>query len=252
MPYTVKQLATLSKVSVKTLHHYDRIGLLKPAYYGENRYRYYEDEQLFQLQQILFYKELGFPLNDIKRILSSDDFDILEALRSHRSTLTDGVIQHNTLIGVIDKTIKHLEGETMVKLEEIFEGFTEDKQHMYEEFLLKNGIKQDAINRSLEKTKDWSKEQWLDHKKKADQILSDLAASIDAGLSAGSKDVQALVRKHFDCVCNFWIPNKDAYIKLAGFYGSHPGFVAFHENIHPKLLPFLTEAMTVFANKELL
>lgn len=252
MPYTVKQLATLSKVSVKTLHHYDRIGLLKPAYYGDNRYRYYEDEQLFRLQQILFYKELGFPLNDIKRILSSDDFNTLEALRSHRSTLTDGVKQHNTLIGVIDKTIKHLEGETMVKLEEIFEGFTEEKQHTYEEFLLKNGIKQDAINRSLEKTKDWSKEQWMDHKKEADQILSDLAVSIDAGLSADSSEVQALIRKHFDCVCSFWIPNRDAYIKLAGFYGSHPDFVAFHESIHPKLLSFLTEAMTVFANKELL
>ena len=75
MTYTVNQLAKLSGVSVRTLHFYDEIGLLKPAYYGENNYRYYEEEQLLILQQILFFREMGCPLNDIQRILSSNDFD---------------------------------------------------------------------------------------------------------------------------------------------------------------------------------
>lgn len=65
MPYTVNKLAKLSGVSVRTLHFYDEVGLLKPAYYVENNYRYYEEEQLLLLQQILFYRELGFQLNDI-------------------------------------------------------------------------------------------------------------------------------------------------------------------------------------------
>jgi DNA-binding transcriptional MerR regulator len=68
MAYTVNKLAKLSGVSVRTLHFYDEIGLLEPAYYGDNNYRYYEEEQLLMLQQILFFRELGFPLIDIQRI----------------------------------------------------------------------------------------------------------------------------------------------------------------------------------------
>ncbi len=67
MSYTVKKLSKLSGISIRTLRFYDRIGLLRPAFYGENNYRYYEEEQILMLQQILFYRELGFPLSDIQR-----------------------------------------------------------------------------------------------------------------------------------------------------------------------------------------
>ncbi len=73
MAYTINQLARLSGVSTRTLRFYDEIALLKPAYYGGNQYRYYKEEQLLMLQQILFFRELGFPLNDIQQIMSSDD-----------------------------------------------------------------------------------------------------------------------------------------------------------------------------------
>jgi DNA-binding transcriptional MerR regulator len=68
MAYTVNKLAKLSGVSVRTLHFYDEVGLLKPAYYGDNHYRYYEEEQLLILQQILFYRELGLSLNEIQAL----------------------------------------------------------------------------------------------------------------------------------------------------------------------------------------
>ena len=80
MAYTVNKLAKLSGVSVRTLHFYDEIGLLKPAYIGENNYRYYKDEELLVLQQILFYRKLNFSLNDIQRILSDKNFDKIKAL----------------------------------------------------------------------------------------------------------------------------------------------------------------------------
>src|SRR5579883_2731395 len=89
MTYTVKKLAKLSGVSVRTLHFYDEIGLLKPAYYGDNHYRYYEEEQLLMLQQILFYRKLGFSLNDIKNMIGSDDFNKIDALISHKQILID-------------------------------------------------------------------------------------------------------------------------------------------------------------------
>src|SRR3990167_2420836 len=98
MPYTVKKLAGISGVSPRTLRFYDEIGLLKPAFYGDNQYRYYEEEQLLMLQQILFFRELGMPLSDIRRILSSDDFDKIESLKTHKSILQSGLERTETLI----------------------------------------------------------------------------------------------------------------------------------------------------------
>ena len=120
MAYTVKQVAKMSNVSVRTLHFYDETGLLKPAYQKENGYRYYEEPQLLALQQILFYRELGFELKQIKQILNRDDFQNLDALRSHRGILEQNLARTRTLIETIDKTIKHLKGTKKMKSEELF------------------------------------------------------------------------------------------------------------------------------------
>jgi DNA-binding transcriptional MerR regulator len=85
--YTVKKIAELSGVSVRTLHFYDEIGLLKPAFIGKNGYRYYEREQLLILQQVLFYRKLGFGLEEIQKIVTSPTFNKIEALQAHRSQL---------------------------------------------------------------------------------------------------------------------------------------------------------------------
>lgn len=87
MSYKVKQLAKISGISVRTLHWYDEKGVLKPSYHGANGYRYYEEEQLLMLQQILFFRDLGLGLNDIQKLLQRDDFDKVKALQSHRQVL---------------------------------------------------------------------------------------------------------------------------------------------------------------------
>src|SRR5438105_15865027 len=87
--YTVKKLSDLAGVSIRTLHYYDEIGLLSPSQMGTNGYRLYDDAALLRLQQILFYREIGLQLTQIKDILDSRDFDLLVALRSHRSVLQD-------------------------------------------------------------------------------------------------------------------------------------------------------------------
>src|ERR1700756_2841361 len=103
--YTVKQVAKLSGVSVRTLRFYDEISLLKPAFYGDNGYRYYEKEQLLILQQILFYRELGFELAMIQKIVASPEFDKVSALRSHRERLIKESERTKDLICTIDKTL---------------------------------------------------------------------------------------------------------------------------------------------------
>jgi DNA-binding transcriptional MerR regulator len=124
MDYTVKQVSEMSGVSVRTLHFYHETGLLKPAYIKPNGYRIYDEPQLLMLQQILFYRELGFELKRIKKVLGQRKFEKAEALKSHRKVLEQRTARTRTLIETIDKTISHLKGTKKMKSEEIFAGFT--------------------------------------------------------------------------------------------------------------------------------
>jgi DNA-binding transcriptional MerR regulator len=124
MAYTVKQVAAMSGTSVRTLHFYDETGLLKPAYIGANGYRFYEEPQLLILQQILFYRELGFELKQIKTIVGRADFEKVAALQSHRQVLEKSLTRTRSLLETIDKTIKHLTGAKKMKSEEMFVGFS--------------------------------------------------------------------------------------------------------------------------------
>lgn len=122
--YTVKQVARISGVSVRTLHFYDEVGLLKPAYQAPNGYRFYEEPQLLTLQQILFYRELGFELKQIKDILRRPDFEKVAALMSHREVLEETLARTRTLLSTLDKTAEHLKGGKKMTNEEMFVGFT--------------------------------------------------------------------------------------------------------------------------------
>ncbi|MEO6035869.1 MAG: MerR family transcriptional regulator [Verrucomicrobiota bacterium] len=124
MAFTVKQVAAMSGVSIRTLHFYDETGLLKPAHFGANGYRFYEEPQLLILQQILFYRELGFELKQIKEILGRADFEKVAALQSHRKILEKNLTRTHALIETIDKTIQHLKGTKKMKNQEMFAGFS--------------------------------------------------------------------------------------------------------------------------------
>jgi DNA-binding transcriptional MerR regulator/quercetin dioxygenase-like cupin family protein len=124
MAYTVRNVAAMSGVSVRTLHFYDETGLLKPAFIGANDYRYYEEPQLLRLQQILFYRELGFELKRIKQILGQRNFEVAAALRSHRKELEKNLKRTGQLLETIDKTIQHLKGKSKMKTEDMFLGFS--------------------------------------------------------------------------------------------------------------------------------
>ena len=114
--YTVKKIASLAGVSVRTLHYYDGLGLLKPRYRQENGYRHYDEESIIRLQQIMFFRELGFSLDEIGKIISSSDFNVLEALKSQRDLLVKKSERLGELISTVDKTIKRLKGEDKMQL----------------------------------------------------------------------------------------------------------------------------------------
>src|SRR5579871_6423977 len=123
MAYTVRQVAGLSGVSIRTLHFYDEVGLLKPAFVSAGGYRYYEEPQLLTLQQILFYRELGLELKEIQTILGRADCEKARALESHRSVLREQLARTQTLIATINQTIEHIRGTKKMSSAEMFAGF---------------------------------------------------------------------------------------------------------------------------------
>lgn len=132
MTVKVKEIATLTGISVRTLHHYDEIGILKPAHVTEAGYRLYSDEDLTTLQQILFFRELGFSLKKIKELLERPTFDQLEAFEMQRKMLVEKRNQLDTMIDTINKTIQEEKGVYTMTNKERFKGFDFSKGNEYE------------------------------------------------------------------------------------------------------------------------
>ena len=123
MEYTINKLAKVAGVTTRTLRFYDEIGLLAPARISSNGYRIYGKKEIDRLQYILFYRELGVSLEEIKNILESKDFDGLAALESHLSALLARRKQLDLLIANVEKTISAAKGEIIMSDDEKFQGF---------------------------------------------------------------------------------------------------------------------------------
>lgn len=251
MSYTVNKLARISGVSARTLRFYDEIGLLKPAFYGDNQYRYYEEEQLLMLQQILFFRELGFPLSDIQQILSANDFDKIESLKAHKFRLQSDIDRTKILLKTIDKTIKHLKGETKMKNSELYYGFDSEKQKEHEKYLVKEGIvTQEFLNECNEKVKNWSNKEKNAFIQDIERIMDELIVAIEKEAAPSDKGIQALMKKHYVWLERTWTPTHTSYLGLTELYQT-PEFRKFYDTRHPKLLEFMIEAMKIFAEHEL-
>ena len=252
MAYTVNELATVSGVTVRTLHFYDEVGLLKPAYCAANGYRYYEEKELLTLQQILFFRELGFELKEIKRVLNRSDFDKHAALASHRRVLVKNLARTRELIKTIDRTMEHLKGKRKMKATAMFAGFDQAKQDEYEKQLIERfGEKaRVGISQSKRRVQNWSKRDWERSGKEWDAICLDLVAAMKRSHRENSAEVQAIVRRHFTWLKKFWTPNQESYAGHGDFLVSSELRNAY-DKYDPNLAEFLANAIRIFARKEL-
>ncbi|TXK85479.1 MerR family transcriptional regulator [Paenibacillus sp. N3.4] len=250
MTYTVKEVAQLTGISIRTLHYYDEIGLLKPAFYGGNGYRYYEKAQMLRLQQILFYRELDFGLNDIIRVMNSDTFDQLEALQTHKKQISQQRNRMSQLLDTIDKTIEHLKGEAAMKSEDLYLGFDSEKQAKYEnEITEKYGS--EIVEESKRSTKNWKKEDYAAIKAGFEDLNKQLAEEIVKGAHVSDRAVQVLIGKHFALVSQSYKPTKVIYSGLGHMYVEHPEFRSMYDAHQPALAEFLRDAMQVYADEHL-
>ncbi|MDX1991304.1 MAG: MerR family transcriptional regulator [bacterium] len=245
--YTVKQLAELADVSVRTLHYYDEIALLRPSRVGANGYRYYDDEALLRLQQILFYREIGLELMQIREIVDSPDFDLVAALRSHRIVIQEKMNRLQHLIGTIDHTIQHLAGENTMSKKRLFEGFSEEKQKEYErEARLQYGP--EHVNESVRRWNGYGKERQQAIMEEGGDIYLALSSAMQAGKPANDEDVQKLVSRWHEHIRHFYEPTLDILRGLGELYNTHPEFMAFFQRIHADLPAYLQETITQYVD----
>lgn len=251
MKYTVNKLAKLSGVSISTIRFYDEIGLLKPTCRGENGYRYYEHEQLLLLQQILFFRELGFQLNDIQKIIGSDDFDKVSALNLHKKVLLQNIERTQKLVSTINKTISHLKGKITMKNEEFYYGFDSEKQKNHEQYLVQKGIvTQDFLDECNQKINSWNDEEKNAFIHDCERIYNSLVEAMNKRVLPSDNKVQNLMGEHYSWLKRTWTPTKESYLGLAELYQT-PDFKKFYDKLHPDLLEFMLKAMKIFAENKL-
>lgn len=242
---TVRQLAQTAGVSVRTLHHYDKIGLLKPGIRAESRYRYYGNQEALRLQQILLYREMGMELSAIREILDDPGFDVLEALKNHRAALKKQRERLQTLLCTIDTTILSLEQkqETM-DYREFYKGFTAEEAEAYRKEAEERWGKE-VIAESHDRLRKLSKNEWEELMAFGGQLNEQLAAHVGVSDPA-SPDVQQLISLHFDFIGKHFDVTREIYRSLGNMYAEDGRFHAYYDNYHPKLAEFLRDAIHVF------
>lgn len=248
---TVKQLAAISGVTVRTLHHYDEIGLLKPAIVGANGYRYYGRKELMRLQRILFHRELGVSLADIAALLDIEGDDQIAVLLRHREKLVAEQARYGDLIATIDRTVAELKGETVMANTDLYRGFSPEKQGEYEAWLIERYGERmrENVERSRKAFAGMTEAERDAAMKELKSLEQDLAEGLRRGVDAGSAAFDPLLERHRLWVGQMWDRpcSRDAYGGLADIYLAHPDFRVRYESVEAGFTAYLVAAMKAHA-----
>lgn len=247
MEYSIDSLAKLSGVTSRTLRHYDQIGLLAPLRKNSAGYRIYGPKELDRLQQILFYRELGMGLSDIRAVLDHPGFDRSTALRLHLSRLKEEEERLHCLVQNLQKTIRHLEEGEPMEDKEKFQGFKERKLRENEEkygdeIREKYGV--ETVEASNRKFMDMTKAQHESLEALAAEILSSLAQAVRQGTEPASEAGAELARKHRDWLCAYWPSySREAHLGLCQMYLDDARFTKYYDANQPGCAAFLQKAV---------
>jgi DNA-binding transcriptional MerR regulator len=249
MEYTVQKLGRLAGISTRTLRYYDEIGILKPARINSSGYRIYGQQEVDRLQQILFYRELGVSLENIKNIVLSPSFDGVEALKQHHIKLLEKKEQLEALIVNVEKTIAMSEGRIKMSDKEKFEGF---KQKLIDENEEKYGkeIREKYGEETVEKSnayfKNMSREDFEKLESLSTQIQETLAEAFKTGDPSGPLGQKAAeLHKQWISMCwgNY---SKEAHAGLAQMYVDDERFTAYYDKEQPGTAVFLRDAIHIY------
>ncbi|NRB46207.1 MAG: MerR family transcriptional regulator [Saprospiraceae bacterium] len=253
--YSVKEVAQLSGISVRTLHYYDQIGLLKPYKRTEAGYRHYGHRELLRLQQILFYKELDFPLKEIVAFLEEPEFHLIEALEDHKTALLARQKRIDHLVETIEKTIRQLkEDDIITKPEMLYEGLAKEMGTTYRQAAIK-AYGKEKITHSESELMKLGKEGFKQLRARWTAINDELFERREE--SPISPAIQALIARHYQLIRQFWgtVNSSDkqaeAYAGLGTLYTQDERYCLRDGQAQPKFATFLQKAMRHFVDYHL-
>ena len=242
MKMQIKEFAEFAGVSVRTLHYYDEIGLLVPASVDRDTgYRFYDEDSLLRMQEILFYRELDFPLKTIADILSSPSYDKNKALKEQKKLLTLKKERLERLILAIDGAVK---GENVMK------AFNNTEFENYKAEAQEKWGKTDAYKEHAEKTKDYSKDKWNSLAEGMDNIMAEFAVCMKNGEEADSPAAQEMVKQLQEHITqNYYHCTKEILAGLGQMYVADERFKNNIDKHADGTAQFICEAVTIYCGR---
>lgn len=239
----IKEFAKLTGVSVRTLHYYDEIGLLKPAFIDEqNGYRDYDENSLGRMVEILFYRELDFPLKSILEILSSPDYDKAAAIRKQKELLTLKKERLERLISALDETEK---GE--IPMNTFNNNEYEIARKQYADEVKQRWGDTDAYKESEQKTADYSADKWNDVNAGLNAVLAEFAVALKDGATSESETAQSLVKKLQQYITdNFYACTNEILAGLGQMYVADERFKSNIDKNGAGTAEFISEAIRIY------
>lgn len=250
MAMTVGDVAKLARLSVRALHHYDEIGLLVPSGRSESGYRLYTDQDLERLQQVLFYRELGLSLEDIKALLEDPAFDRRAALVAQRATLAEKAERLRSMLALVDKTLAAMEGTITMNREDMFEVFGGFDPARHEAEAEQRWGNTDSFKESQRRTKSYTKDDWTKLKAEGDAITERFARAFEAGQTPSDEHAMEIAedaRLHIDRW--FYPCSHERHAGLGEMYVQDPRFAENYERRRPGLARFIRDAIKANAER---
>jgi len=248
MAYTVGEVARLAGITNRTLHHYDEIGLLTPSGRSPAGYRLYDGEDLQRLQEILYFRQLGFGLEEIRTVVTDPGYDRGEALRRQRTLLGGHIERLESLISSLDAAIDaHEKGLTMNK-EDMFEVFGDFDPAEYEEEVDRRWSGP-AVDESRRRTADYSKAQWIEVRDESEAIARRFAELEKAGIAPTTEDAMAVAEAHRLHIERFYPCSYEMHVGLGEMYVHDPRFTAYWDKYSEGLATFVNAAIAANARR---
>jgi DNA-binding transcriptional MerR regulator len=248
--YSVGRVAELSGVTIRTLHHYDEIGLLSPGGRSDAGYRVYEDSDLERLQRILFYRELGFTLKEISTIIEDPGTDAMGHLRRQRGLLVERIARFNAMVDAIDYEMEARTMDMNLKPEERFEVFGDFRPEDHAEEAERRWGETDSYKESNRRVSKYTKEDWLQLKAEAEETQNRLAAAFEAGLAPDSEEAMGAAEAHREHISRwFYECTYEIHRGLTDMYVSDERFRSNYDTQAPGLAAYIRAAAHANADR---
>ncbi|MFF0150643.1 MerR family transcriptional regulator [Micromonospora sp. NPDC005203] len=244
MAYTVGQVAKVARVTVRTLHHYDEIGLLSPSGRTPAGYRRYDDADLQRLQLVRYYRELGFPLEEITAIIDDPAADPAAHLRRQHELLTGRVKRLQEMVEAIEFAMEASKMNIQLTPEERFEVFGDVDPEQYEAEVKQRWGDTDAYRESNRRVSRYTKEDWLRNKTENEDWGRRIVTLMASGAPADSPEAMDLAEEHRQLISRwFYECSYEMQTGLADMYLADERFTAYYEKVAPGLAVYLNEAI---------